>query len=627
MAFLTSFTFPPTNDPIIDVLVDGYVWNLSSSSTITWAVADGLNPGHVWEDPSAAVQTFAAALASYEQFIDVEFEFLGTFDRPDIAGEAGADIVYTLDNTDVDDGTLAYAYYPGPEDFTLFEQYETEGGDVFMNFSNQIIATSSFDLGSDGFLTVIHEIGHAMGLKHPFDGSPGRPTLDELDQSVVRDLDWFTIMSYSDQYEDELERWDPATPMVLDVLGLQYLYGINTGTHAGDTVHALTSEDYYYTIWDASGTDNADASGQSEGWTIFLPDFAATPLLDTLAGFAMPSVQYNDTLVASAPTEVIWLMGDIENATGSRFDDWINGNALNNHLHGGAGDDELEGFGGNDTIDGDGGVDLAYYFGTSASYTLTLSASDGITLRDRSADGAGTDVLRNIELIEFYTDTGTERETLDLTQFGGPAGLSAADLESFIELYIAYFNRAPDAVGLNFWGTAFANGTTLQEMAALFIDQPETRETYAEGLSNEAFAVAVYDNVLGRLPDQAGFDFWIELLDAGGVSRDQFILAVLDGAKAAPPDGASQDFITQQLADRQFLADKTDIGALFAVHRGMSDLENATAVMSQFDGSPASLSSAFAAVEQFHSAALDAETGEFLMPLVGVLDTPLDAIA
>ena len=624
MAFLSSFTFGPTNDQIIDVLVDGYVWDLSSSTTISWALADGLSPDHIWDDRTGAIQTFAAALDSIQQFINVDFDYIGDFSNPIAAGQAGADIVYTLDNTDFGDGTLAYAYYPGPEPFTLFEQYETEGGDVFMNFSAEIVASSSFQPGSDGFLTIIHEIGHALGLKHPFDTSPGRPTLDELDQTLVRDLDLYTIMSYSDQYEDELERWDPATPMVLDVLGLQYLYGANPSTNAGDTTFALNNEDFYYTLWDASGNDRVDATSLSEGWTIFLPDFAATPLLDTLAGFALPTSQFNGTLVTSAPTELVWLMGDIENVTGTRFDDWINGNGFDNDLRGGAGNDELEGYAGNDVIDGNGGRDLAYFFGNQSSYTLTLAA-DAVTVQDRLADGAGTDTLRNVELVEFYTEE--DRATLDLEQFGGPAGLDGSDLESFIELYIAYFNRAPDALGLNFWGTAFANGTSLAEMATLFIDQPETQAAYPDGLSNEAFATAVYENVLGRIPDQDGYEFWVGALNSGGVRRDQFILSVLDGAKAAPPADATPDFIAQQLADREYLSAKTDIGALYAVHRGMSNVENAISVMAEFDGSADSLSEAVAAVDSFYAAAVDPVNGAFLMPIVGVLDNPFDAIA
>ncbi len=623
MAFLFAYRADPTNDPFIDVMSDGFAWDLSTSNTITWAIADGEN-GDVWANREQAINVFAAAIESIQQYVGVEFAYLDDFTSPSAAGEAGADIVYTLDNTIVADGTLAYAYYPGPGPFSDFEQYPTEGGDVFMNFSAEIIASSSFEPGSDGFLTVIHELGHALGLKHPFEGSLSRPSLDQLDQSIVRDLDWFTIMSYTDPYEYQLERWDPATPMMLDVLALQYLYGVNTATNAGDTVLRLDSEQYYYTLWDASGVDRADASGQSEGWTIFLPDFNATPLVDTLSGFALPSRQFDQSLVESAPTELIWLMGDIENATGSRFADSINGNRFDNDLRGGGGDDELEGYAGNDILDGNGGRDIAQFAGDQSSFTLTISA-DAITVQDRRLGGSGTDTLRNIELVQFYTDT--DQQSIDLEVHGGQAGLSGAYLESFIELYIAYFNRAPDAIGLNFWGTAFADGVSLTKIATLFIDQDETRATYPENLSNEVFATEVYDNVLGRIPDQAGFDFWVDVLDSGTVGRGQFILEVLAGTKAAPAADATQDFIEQQLADRDYLATKTDIGALYAVHRGMSDVTNATQVMTLFDGSDEGVSAARDAINQYYSAALDPESGAFLMPLVGVLDNPFDAIA
>ena len=194
--------------------------------------------------------------------------------------------------------------------------------------------------------------------------------------------------------------------------------------------------------------------------------------------------------------------------------------------------------------------------------------------------------------------------------------------ESFIELYIAYFNRAPDAIGLNFWGTAFANGTTLQQMATLFIDQDETAATYPPGLSNSDFATAVYTNVLGRVADLEGFNFWVRVLDNGAVTRDQFILSLLEGAKADPPDDATPEFIAQQQADQQFLSNKIDIGAYFAVHKGMSDVANAKAAMGMFNGTPASIDSAVAAIEGFGQSALDPASGEFLMPLVGVLDDP-----
>jgi hypothetical protein len=313
--------------------------------------------------------------------------------------------------------------------------------------------------------------------------------------------------------------------------------------------------------------------------------------------------------------------GDLaELINGGGDNDTLEGENGNDSLVGEGGNDRLEGGSGNDLVNGGVGIDTAVFSGAQSAYTLTLSANSTV-IQDRRGDGNGQDTLIGIELLDF--DTGFfDGAPFDLQQFGGPTGLSAPDFESFIELYIAYFNRAPDAVGLNFWGTAFANGVTLQQSASFFIDQPETRETYPSDLSNTDVATAVYNNVLGRIPDQAGFDFWVDALDSGGVSRDQFILAILGGAKAAPPAGATQDFINQQLADQAYLANKTDIGAYFAVHKGMSDVDNASAAMAIFDGSGTSVTAAVAQIDTFHNAALNPNSGEFLMPIVGVLDDP-----
>ncbi len=305
--------------------------------------------------------------------------------------------------------------------------------------------------------------------------------------------------------------------------------------------------------------------------------------------------------------------------SGSDVAETFAGSAYSDILSGLGGDDTLTGGGGNDELNGGEGVDTGAFSGSQTSYTLTL-APGLTTLTDRRAEGNGTDTLIDLEFLDF--DVDLLDGPFDLSVFAGPAGLEQAQLETFVELYIAYFNRAPDAVGLNFWGTAFANGTSLEEMATLFIDQDETRDTYPSDLSNAEFATAVYNNVLGRVPDQAGFDFWVGVLDEGSVGRDQFILEVLGGARAAPPGDAEQAFVDQQMADQQFLSNKTDIGAYFSVVLGMSDVQNASDVMALFDGTQSSLDAAVAATDAFFVDAQDAENGEFLMPIVGVLDDP-----
>jgi hypothetical protein len=308
--------------------------------------------------------------------------------------------------------------------------------------------------------------------------------------------------------------------------------------------------------------------------------------------------------------------------SGTDGDDAVAGGRGNDLLKSGKGDDRLTGDRGDDALDGGDGIDTAAYSGAQQSYTVTLSAA-GTRVTDRRADGDGSDLLTNIEFLDFGSTIPLfDGNALDLRAFGGPTSLSAEAMEAVIELYIAYFNRAPDAVGLFFWGTAYANGTSFEEMARLFIDQPETRAAYPEGTSNLAFAETVYNNVLGRLPDAAGLKFWVGLLDQGAVQRDAFILEVLKGARAPAPEGADPAFVSQQAADQQYLASKTDIGAYFAVHKGMSDLDEASAAMALFDGTAAGAADAVAAIRAYHADALDPETGDFLMPLIGVLEDP-----
>ena len=99
-------------------------------------------------------------------------------------------------------------------------------------------------------------------------------------------------------------------------------------------------------------------------------------------------------------------------------------------------------------IDGEAGLDRVEYSGSQSAYTLVLGA-EGLRVTDRREDGNGTDQLANVESLEFETGP---YGPFHLDVFAGTANLAPVNFESFIELYIAYFNRAPDAVGLNFWG-------------------------------------------------------------------------------------------------------------------------------------------------------------------------------
>jgi uncharacterized protein (DUF1810 family) len=97
---------------------------------------------------------------------------------------------------------------------------------------------------------------------------------------------------------------------------------------------------------------------------------------------------------------------------------------------------------------------------------------------------------------------------------------------------------------------------------------------------------------------------------------------VLQGAKSELKLEEGQAFVDQQILDRAYLETKTDIGAYFAVHKGMSDVSNATAAMALFDGTAPSVNNVIEAIEGYYTDALDPVNGEFLMQVVGVLDDP-----
>ena len=303
---------------------------------------------------------------------------------------------------------------------------------------------------------------------------------------------------------------------------------------------------------------------------------------------------------------------------GTTGEDVLAGLAGNDMLDGGAGDDLLVGGAGNDQLDGGAGTDVAGYGAALSEITLQFAPSTAVTLEDRLVGGEGRDSLIGIEGLAFAGG-----ETLNLDKIDGVVDLSSDELDVLIEVYIAYFNRAPDALGLYFWGNALADGVPLSEIAALFLDQDETRAAYPADLTNLGFATQVYSNVLGRTPDQAGLTFWVDQLDQGLVSRDVFILEVLQGAKAAPPAGASQTFIDLQAADQAYLGTKTDIGAYFAAIRGLSDVTDAAAVMESFvRGEAGTVADAVDLADLTFAEASSADGGQMLLQLVGVIDDP-----
>lgn len=139
------------------------------------------------------------------------------------------------------------------------------------------------------------------------------------------------------------------------------------------------------------------------------------------------------------------------------------------------------------------------------------------------------------------------------------------------KLYVATFNRAPDAAGLDYWVNT--SGLSIEGIAQSFFDQPETQTLYPSGTLTADFVTSVYENLFNRAPDQGGLDYWVNDLERGIISKQNFILAVINGA-----------LNTSLSQDATILENKQNVGLSF-VNNGLDDVELAKTVMSQIDSS------------------------------------------
>jgi serralysin len=100
--------------------------------------------------------------------------------------------------------------------------------------------------GSDGYETLLHELGHALGLKHPFDG--------DIHLSAATDNTANTLMSYTSvggahstfsQYDIAALNWLYGGDGLGGALGINSTTGARyiTGTNAGDTLTGTAFND------------------------------------------------------------------------------------------------------------------------------------------------------------------------------------------------------------------------------------------------------------------------------------------------------------------------------------------------------------------------------------------------
>ncbi|MFZ5774075.1 MAG: M10 family metallopeptidase [Thermodesulfobacteriota bacterium] len=376
-------------------------------------------------------------------------------------------------------------------------------GDTWVNAA--YVYPDGWAAGSQNFLTLLHEIGHALGLKHPHD--TGLAGVVEGWPATTNTLPFTgtdTLTSYSTEnavmaYNDvpgagsPLQAdFAPTTPMALDIAAFQYLYGANTAFNSGDTTYTFRADSRYNeTIWDGGGADTIVASGDSAAvinltpgaWSqLGLPiTYSERNSTDLTVASARPDL-------TNANTVCIYDTVTIENAQGGGGNDRITGNTVANRLQGNGGDD---------SIDGGAGIDTALYSGNRSGYTLTPQ-SGGFAVQDNSGRD-GLDSVSNVERLQF-ADT---RLALDLD---GNAGMTAKLLGAvFGAAAVANQTYAGLGLGLLDGGMGYAT------LAGLAVN-------VAGGTTAEQVVNLLWSNVVGSAPSAEQAQPFVDMLNSGAIT-------------------------------------------------------------------------------------------------------------
>jgi len=253
------------------------------------------------------------------------------------------------------------------------------------------------DRGEGGWVTITHELGHALGLKHPvnYNDDTSPPYLsDELN-----DIN-HTVMSYTTR-DDFIPEFNidgdnilysidivyPDLYSIYDIATLQSIYGVNRDYRIEDDIYTLEYSDYKIeTIWDAGGNDTIELSDTKGNTTLDMHSGTINSIdvysLDDIISIHIENIHAQGIDQAEADDWIadnISYLNDesllytgknnfgiaegviIENINTGSGDDIITDNEVDNIINTGAGDDKIYlGSGGFDQINGGNGSDEIY---------------------------------------------------------------------------------------------------------------------------------------------------------------------------------------------------------------------------------------------------------------------------
>lgn len=416
-------TTAPTEDFRVDALLSGTRLGTSGGAEVTFSFVNGLTAssyqgryGEVVSELSDTIKTSVRTiLKSYiEPLVGLTFtevtEAIGTYGQmrlmfSDMGGQ----------------DSYAYAFYPEADDAYNRAEVNSLASDIHLSdaYRNPAVdPLNNFASGpsSHGFTTLIHEIGHALGLKHPNNYGSGTGSADPPYLPSSLDNLHNTVMSYN------LAGSSPTTLMPFDIAALQHLYGAKS-VNAGKTTYAFTSTHAFSTsdgaTWGGPSAQRltlVDSGGVDTLRLSALPFTSMGYYIDLRSGGVIADQSDLNTVTGNAGKGTrLSLNTTIEQVINSSSDDTIVANGAAN-VFGGYGTAIATG---NDTIEGADSrdrLDLSAF--AAASVGQTEAGSDLVL--DLGAE-------RSITLKDYYAASASDRIALQFAKVPAALAIAATD--------------------------------------------------------------------------------------------------------------------------------------------------------------------------------------------------------
>lgn len=406
--------------------------------------------------------------------------------------------------------------------YNLTNPSNPSSGDIWLNptasdSNGGTFAYSNFQQGSYAYYTALHELGHGIGLKHPFDTSPYNadavsPAGTGLDSRVYTLMSYTTLSGHPDAIGFS---FNPTTPMVLDIAAIQHMYGANYAYNAGDTTYSFNDnlgQHYFQTIWDGGGNNTISYSGNTSSVIDLRPGYGSSIGNHVYAVTSTNPNAYpvNNVWIAYGThidTAVVTGYGNNTLQANNEGDTLIGGNG-NDTFIGGTGNDTFKAGAGNDTMDGGGGTNTCIFAGNSLQYNVQLGTVNSAVIHDTISGFNASKTLIDIQRLHF-ADTNI---AIDIN---GNAGTTAMIIGAVFGA-TSEANKQYVGIGLNLLDGGMSNQNLT--MLALNAD-------LGAGFSNAAEVNMLYKNLVGSLPSTSDLNYWLGTLTSGQYT--QVSLAVM----------------------------------------------------------------------------------------------------